>query len=154
MKEKRSMKVILLQDIEHKGKQGEVVAVADGYARNYLYPRKLAIEAAGGALKNLQAKHAQEERKTEKLRTEADHTAELLTDKTVTLTVKAGENSRLYGRVTAADIAAAVEKDLSIKLDKRKVGLIDPIKAVGEYDVPIKLHRDVTVPLKVAVVAG
>jgi large subunit ribosomal protein L9 len=153
MKEKRSMKVILLQDIEHKGKQGDVVAVADGYARNYLYPRKLAIEAAGGALKNLQAKHAQEERKTEKLRADADRTAEQLTDKTVTLTVRAGENSRLYGRVTAADIAAAVEKELSIKLDKRKVGLLDPIKAVGEYDIPIKLHRDVTVPLKVAVVA-
>ena len=153
MKEKRTMKVILLQDIAHKGKQGEVVAVADGYARNYLYPRKLAIEAAGGALKNLQARHAQDERKTEKLRSEADHTAEQLVDKTITLTVKAGENSRLYGRVTAADIAAAVEKDLSIKLDKRKVGLIDPIKAVGEYDIPIKLHRDVTVPLKVAVIA-
>ncbi len=153
MKEKRSMKVILLQDIEHKGKQGDVVAVADGYARNYLYPRKLAIEAAGGALKNLEAKHAQEERKTEKLRADADRTAEQLTDKTITLTVRAGENSRLYGRVTAADIAAAVEKDLSIKLDKRKVGLLDPIKAVGEYDIPIKLHRDVTVSLKVAVAA-
>jgi large subunit ribosomal protein L9 len=153
MKEKRSMKVILLQDIEHKGKQGDVVAVADGYARNYLYPRKLAIEAAGGALKNLEAKHAQEDRKTEKLRADADRTAEQLTDKTITLTVRAGENSRLYGRVTAADIAAAVERDLSIKLDKRKVGLLDPIKAVGEYDIPIKLHRDVTVPLKVAVVA-
>lgn len=153
MKEKRSMKVILLQDIEHKGKQGDVVSVADGYARNYLYPRKLAIEAGGGALKNLQAKNAQEERKTEKLRADADRTAELLTDKTITLTVKAGENSRLYGRVTAADIAEAVEKDLAVKLDKRKVGLLDPIKTVGEYDIPIKLHREVTVPLKVAVVA-
>lgn len=147
------MKVILLQDIANQGKQGEVVTVADGYARNYLYPRKLAIEAAGGALKNLQTKHALEERRTERLRTEADRTAEQLTDKTVTLTVKAGQNSRLYGRITAGDIAEAVERDLSIKLDKRKVGLLDPIKAVGEYDVPIKLHRDVTVPLKVAVVA-
>jgi len=143
------MKVILLQDIANQGKQGEVVTVADGYARNYLYPRKLAIEAAGGALKNLQIKHALEER----MRSDADRTAEQLTDKTITLTVKAGQNSRLYGRITAGDIAEAVERDLSIKLDKRKVGLIDPIKAVGEYDVPIKLHRDVTVPLKVAVIA-
>ncbi len=147
------MKVILLQDIANQGKQGEVVTVADGYARNYLYPRKLAIEAAGGALKNLQTKHALEERRTERLRSEADRTAEQLNDKTVTLTVKAGQNSRLYGRITAGDIAEAVERDLSIKLDKRKVGLLDPIKAVGEYDVPIKLHRDVTVPLKVAVIA-
>jgi len=147
------MKVILLQDIANQGKQGEVVTVADGYARNYLYPRKLAIEAAGGALKNLQTKHALEDRRTEKMRSEADRTAEQLSDKTITLTVKAGQNSRLYGRITAGDIAEAVERDLSIKLDKRKVGLLDPIKAVGEYDVPIKLHRDVTVPLKVAVVA-
>lgn len=147
------MKVILMQDIANQGKQGEVVLVADGYARNYLFPRKLAVEAAGGAMKNLQAKQALEDRRTEKLRTEADHTAEQLQDKTVTLTVKAGENSRLYGRVTAADIAEAVARDLSVKLDKRKVGLLDPIKAVGEYEVPIKLHREVTVPLKVAIVA-
>ncbi len=147
------MKVILMQDIAHQGKQGEVVLVADGYARNYLFPRKLAVEAGGGAMKNLLAKQALEDRRTEKLRAEADLTAEQLQDKTVTLTVKAGENSRLYGRVTAADIAEAVARDLSIKLDKRKVGLLDPIKAVGEYEVPIKLHREVTVPLKVAVVA-
>jgi len=147
------MKVILLQDIEHQGKQGDVVAVADGYARNYLLPRKLAVEAGGGALKNLEAKHALQERRTEKQLQEATHTADLLNEKTVTLRVKAGDNSRLYGRVTASDIADAVSKDFSIKLDKRKIGLIDPIKAVGEYDVPIKLHRDVTVPLKVAVVA-
>ena len=147
------MKVILLQDIEHQGKQGEVVAVADGFARNYLLPRKLAVEAGGGALKNLQAKLALEERRTEKLLQEANVTAGLLNEKTVTLRVKAGDNSRLYGRITASDIAEAVARDLSIKLDKRKIGLLDPIKAVGEYDVPIKLHRDVTVPLKVAVVA-
>ena len=147
------MKVILMQDIAHQGKQGEVVLVADGYARNYLFPRKLAVEAGGGAMKNLLAKQALEDRRTEKLRAEADQTAEQLTDKTVTLTVKAGENSRLYGRVTAADIAEAVARDLSVKLDKRKVGLLDPIKAIGEYEVPIKLHREVTVPLKVAVVA-
>lgn len=147
------MKVILLQDIEHQGKQGEVVAVADGFARNYLLPRKLAVEACGGALKNLQAKLALEERRTEKLLQEANVTAGLLNEKTVTLRVKAGDNSRLYGRITASDIAEAVARDLSIKLDKRKIGLLDPIKAVGEYNVPIKLHRDVTVPLKVAVVA-
>lgn len=147
------MKVILLQDVAQQGKQNDVINVADGYARNYLFPRKLALEAAGGALKNLQAKHAQEERRSEKLRHEADSAAEKLTDKTVTLTVRAGEKDRLYGRVTAADIAEAVEKSLSVKLDKRKIGLLDPIKALGEYEVPIKLHRDVTVPLKVAVVA-
>ena len=147
------MKVILLQDIANQGKQGEVVTVSDGYARNYLFPRKLAVEAAGGALKNLQTRQTLEERRTEKLLQEAERAAAQLSEKTVTLRVKAGENSRLYGRVTAADIADAVERELKVKLDKRRVGLLDPIKAVGEYDVPIKLHRDVTVPLKVAVVA-
>ena len=147
------MKVILLQDIANQGKQNDVVTVADGYARNYLFPRKLAIEAAGGALKNLQARQAQEDRRAGKLVQEAQTAADMITDKTVTLRVKAGENSRLYGRVTAADIAEAVARDMSVKLDKRKVGLLDPIKAVGDYNVPIKLHRDITVPLKVSVVA-
>ena len=147
------MKVILLQDVANQGKQNEVVNVADGYARNYLFPRKLALEAAGGAMKNIQARQAQEDRRAGKMLQEAQTAAERLTDQTVTLRVKAGENSRLYGRVTAADIAEAVGRDLSVKLDKRKIGLLDPIKSVGEYDVPVKLHRDITVPLKVAVVA-
>lgn len=147
------MKVILLKDIANQGKQGEVVNVTDGYARNYLFPRKLAVEAAGGALKNLEIKNALEDRRAEKLLQAASKTAEQLAEKTVTLKVKAGENNRLYGRVTSADIADAVERDLHVKLDKRKVGLLDPIKSVGEYDVPIKLHREVTIPLKVAVVA-
>lgn len=148
------MKIILLKDIADQGKQGDVVTVSDGYARNYLFPRLLAVEAVGGALKNLQLKQQNEGRRAEKLLHEAQSMAEKLTDKTVTLTVRAGENSRLYGRVTAADIAEGVGKALNIKLDKRKVGLLDAIKSVGEYDVPIKLHRDVTVPIKVAVVAG
>ena len=147
------MKVILLQDIANQGKQSDVVTVADGYARNYLFPRKLAVEAAGGALKNLQIKAAQEERRADKILHSAEQTAEQLNEKTVTLRVKAGENNRLYGRVTVSDIAEAVEKELKIKLDKRKVGLLDPIKSTGEYDVVIKLHRDINVTLKVAVVA-
>ena len=147
------MKVILLKDISNQGKQGDVISVTDGYARNYLFPRKLAVEATGGPLKNLQIKTALEERRADKLLQAANATKDQLNEKTVTLKVKAGENSRLYGRVTSADIADAVEKELKVKLDKRKVGLLDPIKSVGEYDVPIKLHRDVTVDLKVAVVA-
>jgi len=147
------MKVILHKDIENQGKQGDVVVVAEGYARNYLFPRKLAAEAIGGELKNLQNRAAQQERRTAKLLGDAETTAAQLADKVVTVSVKAGENSRLYGRVTASDIADAISKELKIAVDKRKVGLLDPIKSVGEYDVPIKLHRDVTVSLKVAVVA-
>ena len=145
------MKVILLQDIKNTGKQGEVLTVADGYARNYLFPRKLAVEAAGGALKNLETKHALEERRGEKLLQQAQSQLSKLENKTVTLHAKTGAG-KLYGRITTQDIADAISKDLGVKIDKRKVTLESPIKAVGEYDVPLKLHRDVTVPIKVAVV--
>jgi len=148
------MKVILLQDITHQGKQGDVKVVADGYARNYLFPRKLALEASGGALKNIELRNAQEERKAEKLLHGAEQTAAQLQDQTVTLKVRAGENNRLYGRVTVSDIADAVERELKVKLDKRKINLLDPIKSVGEYNVPVRLHRDVDVQLKVSVVSG
>jgi large subunit ribosomal protein L9 len=146
------MKVILLQDIKDAGKQGDVLAVADGYARNYLFPRKLAVEAIGGALKNLQAKHANEERRSEKLLHQAQEQQTALTDKSVTLTAKSGAG-KLYGRITSQDIADAIAKDLGIKLDKRKISLESPIKAIGEYEIPLKLHRDVSIPIKVAVVA-
>jgi large subunit ribosomal protein L9 len=145
------MKVILLQDIQHTGKQGDVVTVADGYARNYLFPRKLAVEAAGGALKNLEIKNSLEQKRDEKILQQAESTREKLADKTVTLRAKSGAG-KLYGRITAQDIANAIEKELGVKLDKRKVNLVDPIKSLGEYDVPLKLHRDVSVPVKVHIV--
>ena len=146
------MKVILLQDIKDAGKQGDVITVSDGYARNYLYPRKLAVEAAGGALKNLQVKQALESRRSEKLLQQAHDQEANLSEKTVTLTAKTGAG-KLYGRITNQDIADAILKDLGVKLDKRKVNLNIPIKSIGDYEVPLKLHRDVTVPIKVSVVA-
>jgi large subunit ribosomal protein L9 len=145
------MKVILLQDIKNTGKQGDVITVADGYARNYLFPRKLAVEAAGGALKNLEAKHAIEGRRTEKLLQQAQSQQNKLENKTVTLHAKTGAG-KLYGRITSQDIADAISNDLGVKIDKRKVNLDNPIKSVGEYEVPLKLHRDITIPIKVAVV--
>jgi large subunit ribosomal protein L9 len=146
------MKVILLQDIVNSGKQGDVISVADGYARNYLFPRKLAVEAAGGALKNLQSKLALEGRRGEKLLQQAQHQLEKLESKTVILRAKTGAG-KLYGRITNQDIADAILQDLGVKIDKRKVNLESPIKSVGEYDVPLKLHRDITVPIKVSVVS-
>jgi large subunit ribosomal protein L9 len=140
-----------MQDIANSGKQGEVISVADGYARNYLFPRKLAVEAAGGALKNLLTKQALEERRSEKLLQQAQQQQSKLESKTVTLHAKTGAG-KLYGRITNQDIADAILRDLGVKIDKRKVNLENPIKAVGEYDVPLKLHRDVTVPIKVAVI--
>lgn len=146
------MKVILQQDIDKVGKEDEIVTVADGYARNYLFPRKLAVLAAGGALKNLQLRQAQEEQRGEKLRGDADKAAEKLTGKTVRVTARAGAGDRLYGSITSQDIADAIKSHLGVAVDKRKVQLTDPIKAMGTHTVPVKLHRDVTIPVAVEVV--
>lgn len=145
------MKVILLQDVKNTGKQGEVVTVADGYGRNYLFPRKLATAAAGGALKNLETKHALEERRDVKIRQGAESIKTTLEEKTVTVHARSG-SGKLYGRITAQDIAEQIEKDFGVKLDKRKVHLNTPIKAIGDYEVPLKLHKEITLPIKVSVV--
>lgn len=146
------MKLILQQDVVKLGREGEVVTVADGYARNYLLPRRLAVPAVGGALKNLQMKHALEERRSEKLRSDADQAAVTLTGKTVTVTAKAGNTERLYGSVTAQDVADAIKTGLNVNIDKRKIQLVDPIKTTGTYTVTVKLHREVSVPISVEVV--
>ncbi len=146
------MKVILQQDVPKVGKDGEVVTVADGYARNYLMPRNLAVLAVGGALKNVQMRQALEERRSEKLKSQAEQAAVNLTDKTVTITAKTGTGDRLYGSITAADIVDAIQSSLQVTVDKRKVQLHDPIKAIGSYTVPIKLHRDITIPVAIHVV--
>ena len=146
------MKIILQQDIANVGKEGEVVTVSDGYARNYLFPRRLATLAEGGALKNVQMKQALEERRSEKIKTQADQAAAQLQGKSVTVTARAGAGDRLYGSITSQDIADAIRTTLGVTVDKRKVQLADPIKAMGTYTVPVKLHRDVAVPLTVQVV--
>jgi len=146
------MKIILQQDVAKVGKEGEVVNVADGYARNYLFPRNLAVAASGGALKIHRVRVAQEEKRTEQLKAKADQDAATLTDKTVTIPARAGESDRLYGSITSQDIADAIKSSLNVTVDKRKVNLTDPIKALGTFTVPVKLHRDVTVPLTVQVV--
>lgn len=145
------MKVILQKDVTKVGREGEVVTVSDGYARNYLLPRSLAVEAAGGALKSLQLRNALEERKAEKLLASAQAAQAALDGKTVTISAKAGTGERLYGSITAADIADAVKASTGIAVDKRKVQLMDPIKALGTFTVPVKLHKDIAVTLTVQV---
>jgi len=147
------MKVILLQDIKDSGKQGDVIAVSDGYARNYLFPRKLAVAAEGGALKNLEIKKAIEERRGEKIIQQAEKDKAVIAGKDVTIQARTG-NGKLYGRITAQDIADAIGRDLGVKLDKRKINLADPIKQLGQYEVPVKLHRDIVVNVKVNVAAS
>ncbi|MFM2413770.1 MAG: hypothetical protein RJB05_946 [Armatimonadota bacterium] len=145
------MKVILNKDIAKVGREDEVVAVADGYARNYLFPRGLAVEAAGGALRQLEIKLAAEDRKAVHLLTSAQAAQVAIEGKTIQITAKAGSGDRLFGSITAADIATAIHTSLGVVVDKRKVNLHDPIKAVGTFTVPVKLHRDITVELTVSV---
>ena len=146
------MKVILNQDVSNVGKEGDVVMVADGYARNYLFTRKLAVEASGGALKNVQMRQALEERRSEKMLSQASESAQALEGKSVTIEAKAGSENRLYGSITSQDIADAISKMLGVTVDKRKIQLNDPIKSMGTFTVPVKLHRTVSVPLTVEVV--
>jgi large subunit ribosomal protein L9 len=146
------MKVILHKDVTKVGREGEVVTVADGYARNYLLPRQLAVPATGGELKNVERRRALEEKKAVELKDEADKAAAALEGKTVKVEARAGTGERLYGSITSGDIADAIQKGLGINVDRRKVQLTDPIKAMGTFTVPIKLHRDITVPVTVEVV--
>ena len=146
------MKVILIKDVAKVGKEGEVVTLSDGYARNYLLPRGLAQEAAGGALKQYEALKATEERKGAKLLADAEKSQIALDGKTVTISAKTGAGDRLYGSITAGDIAAALKSGAGVTIDKRKVQLLDPIKGLGTFTVPVKLHRDITVPVTVEVV--
>lgn len=145
------MKVILNKDISKVGREGEIIVVADGYARNYLFPRGLAVEAAGGALRQLEIRLAAEDRKAVKLLASAEAAQVAVEGKTVTITAKAGSGDRLFGSITAADVATAIHTSLGVAVDKRKINLHDPIKSVGTFTVPVKLHRDITVEVTVVV---
>ena len=145
------MEVILREHVEHLGKRGEIVKVARGYARNYLLPRKLALLATEG-----NKKHVERERKIMETR-EADERAQSqaiasrLEAVEVVIARRVGDTEQLYGSVTAVDIAEFL-KAKGFEIDRRKLILPEPIKAIGEHTVPLKLHRDVTVQLKVQVV--
>lgn len=145
------MKVILKQDVKKLGKKGDVVEVAEGYARNYLLPRGLAVEASAGNLKTLQKQKEAEQRRREEEKAEALRIAEKLKEITVVVHGKAGENGRLFGSVTAKDVAETLARDFGIKIDRRKMQLEEPIKAVGVYYIPVRLHAEVEATVKVHV---
>ena len=145
------MKVILSKDVQGTGKAVEVKDVADGYARNYLIPRKLAIPATGGALKNVEAKKASEQKKAAAEEASARALADRLTSAPVVLTAKVGDQGRLYGSITSADIADQLSAQLHQQIDKRKIELDEPIRQLGTFEVTIRLHRAVTAAVKVDV---
>lgn len=148
------MQVILLKDVRGLGKAGEVAKASDGYARNYLFPKKLALEATENNLKQLEKKHQEQEAQR------AADTAEALELKkkieaagAVTLQTKAGDSGRLFGAVTSQDIADAFEKEYGIAIDKKKIELDSPIKNTGSYEVILKLYQGVSARLKLDVKA-
>ena len=145
------MKVILSKDVQGTGKAGEVKDVADGYARNYLIPRKLAIPATGGALKNVEQKRASEQKKAANEEAAARALADRLTSAPVVLTAKVGDQGRLYGSITSGDIADQLSAHLGQPIDKRKIELDEPIRQLGTFEVTIRLHRAVSAAVKVDV---
>ncbi len=144
------MKVILKQDVDKLGKAGDVVRVAPGYGRNYLVPRKIAVEATPGNIKIMEIEKLAAARRDQRDKQAASLLANEIVKMVVTVRRKAGEGGTLYGSVTALDIADYLVTH-KIDIDKRKIQLEDPIKTVGEYQVPIRLHREVTVPIRVIV---
>ncbi|MBV9333127.1 MAG: 50S ribosomal protein L9 [Candidatus Eremiobacteraeota bacterium] len=146
------MKLVLLSDVKALGKRGDVVDVADGYARNFLLPRKLAGEADKGALAQLEAQHKAQERREAQELADAQALAARIETAKLTIKAKAGENGRLFGAVTNADIATAVAAAVSAAVDKHKVGLSVQIKALGSYPVEIKLHKNVVAKASVEIV--
>ena len=138
------MEIILLQDVKSLGKKGERVKINDGYARNFVLPKKLGIEATA---KNLNDLKLQKANKLE----EAKQLAAKIEEKSVVLSVKTGEGGKLFGSVSTKEIAAACEKQLGLEIDKKKMVLPEPIKACGTTIVPVKLHREVTAKLTVKV---
>ena len=144
------MKVILLQDVKGKGKKGQMLEVSDGYARNFMLPKKIAIEATPDAINTMRMNDKATQERIAKEKAEALATSKKLREMTVIVTAKGGGNGRLFGAVTNQEIANALEKQ-GIKLDKRKITISDPIKNVGTYTVNCKLGYEITAPLTVKV---
>lgn len=145
------MKVVLRQDIDKLGKRGEVVKVADGYARNHLVPKRLALRATPGNLKRVKLEHHRLGVRLVREKGDAEELAKRLAGISCTVARKVGENDVLFGSVTNADIAGFLEKE-GFSVDKRKIVLEEPIKALGIYNVPVRLHPDVNAEVKVWVV--
>ncbi|MGI9951648.1 50S ribosomal protein L9 [Moorellaceae bacterium AZ2] len=147
------MKVILTADVPKLGAKGSVVEVSDGYARNYLFPRHLAVPATEGRLEELSRARAQEERKKQKEREEAQKVARQLEGTTVTVKARSGEGGKLFGSVTNKEIAQEIENTFHIKVDRRKIELEEPIRMLGSYPVVLRLHPEVQAKVLVQVVA-
>lgn len=145
------MKVVLLKDVRNMGKRDDILTVSDGYARNFLFPQKLAAEATPGTLKEIERKRAAQDAREAELKAEAQAKAELLKNKVIALEVKCGDKGRLYGSVTSQEVAEALEKQYGIKADKRKIDIGDPIRETGIREISVWLHAGITTKMKLDV---
>jgi len=148
------MKVILLADVKGTGKKQEIVNVSDGYARNFLFPKKLAIEATAGASKEIERKQAAERQREMERRAAAEKKAASLRGKVITVVAKCGAQGRLYGSVTGQEIAAALQAQHGVEVDKRKIDLSETIRTVGETEVIVKLYPEISAKMTVRVTGG
>ena len=146
-----SIEVILKEHVEHLGSRGEIVKVADGYARNYLFPRKLALAVTDENKRQIERERAKAEAREAEEKTIAEALAARLEALDVSIARRVGDHETLYGSVTAADIAEALQAR-EFTIDRRKIQLGDPLKTLGEHAIPVKLHREVTAQVKVKVV--
>ena len=145
------MKVVLLKDVKNVGKRDDILTVSDGYARNFLFPQKLAAEAKPGVLKEIERKRAAQDAREAEMLAEAKEKAAALKNKVIDLGVKCGEKGRLYGSVTSAEVAEALEKQHGVKVDKRKIDIGEPIRETGVREISVWLYSGVTTPMKLNV---
>ena len=141
------MKIILLQDVKSLGKKGEIVEVNQGYARNFVLPKKLGVEATPKNLNDLKLKNQNDEKIAAENLAEAEELKALLAEKKITCTMKVGANGKTFGSVSSKEIAELIKAQLNIDIDKKKIVLKDPVQALGGYNVKIKLHPQVTAEL-------
>ncbi len=146
------MEIVLLEDVKALGKKGQIVKVNDGYARNFILPKKLGVEATSKNLNDLKLKKANEEKLAAQQLAAARELAEKIGKLSVTLSMKAGNNGKAFGSISGKEIAAAAADQLQLEIDKKKLVLPEPLKTFGTHQVPIKLHRDVTANLAVKIV--
>ncbi len=146
------MEIVLLEDVKALGKKGELVKVNDGYARNFILPKKLGVEATAKNLNDLKLKKANEAKVAAEQLAEARALAAELEKDSVTLSIKAGEGGRAFGSVSTKEIAKALSDQRKLEVDKKKIVLAEPIKSLGTFEVPVRLHREVTATLRVKVV--
>ena len=146
------MEIVLLEDVKALGKKGELVKVNDGYARNFILPKKLGVEATAKNLNDLKLKKANEAKVAAEQLAEARALAAELEKDSVTLSIKAGEGGRAFGSVSTKEIAKALSDQRKLEVDKKKMVLAEPIKSLGTFEVPVRLHREVSATLRVKVV--